>query len=121
MRTSGNRTDKAINIFNAVLGGVLFISPWLLGFRAETIPAWNAWLGGGAALLIALLAASQLYDWEEWLNLIVGLWIAASPWLLSFSGIAYAMWIHLVIGISIVGLAAMELWRLYQVPEMRAP
>lgn len=120
MRTSGSGTDRAINIANAVLGGILFISPWLFGFRAETIPTWNAWIGGGAALLIALLATSQLRDWEEWLNLIVGLWIAASPWLLSFSAMAYAMWAHLLIGLCIAGLAAMEVWRIYQMPEKRA-
>lgn len=120
MGTSGTGTDRAINIVNAVLGGILFVSPWLFGFRAETVPTWNAWIGGGAALLIAVLAASRLQDWEEWLNLIAGLWIAASPWLLSFSGAFYAMWVHLLVGLCIAGLAAMEVWRIYRMTETHA-
>ena len=36
-----NRTDMTINIANAVLGGILFLSPWLLGFSQETITGWR--------------------------------------------------------------------------------
>ena len=120
METSGKSTDRAINLVNAALGGILFVSPWLLGFRGDLTPAWNAWIGGGIALLVALLAISQLRDWEEWINLIVGLWITASPWLLSFNGLASATWTHFLVGLCIIGLAAMEIWRIYHTPETRA-
>ncbi len=114
------RTDMAINVTNAVLGILLFVSPWLLGFTGDPHATWNAWAGGAVVILIAILAVSHLYDWEEWLNLIAGLWIGVSPWMLDFNGITSALAVHVVIGLCIVALAAMELLRIYQGGENRS-
>ncbi|MBF9232652.1 SPW repeat protein [Microvirga alba] len=110
---TGKNVDTAINVTNAVLGALLFSSPWIFGFRADPLAAWNAWFCGALALFIALSAISRAYDWEEWLNLIVGLWTAASPWLLGFFGVVAAMWVHLFVGLGLVAFAAMELRRIY--------
>jgi cation transporter-like permease len=112
-----NRIDMTINIANAALGGILFLSPWLLGFGQETWAAVNARLSGGIVVLLALLAAVRTHDWEEWLNVIAGLWIAGAPWLLWFEGVLSARWTHVVIGFGIVAIAAFELYRLYLEPD----
>jgi hypothetical protein len=112
-----NRTDMAINITNAVLGGILFLSPWLLGFGQETWAALNARVSGGIVVLLALLALVRTHDWEEWLNVIAGLWIAGAPWLLWFEDVLSARWAHVVIGFCIVAIAAFELYRLYLEPD----
>ncbi|MGO4574324.1 SPW repeat protein [Microvirga sp. 2TAF3] len=112
-----SRNDKALNIIMIILGGILFVAPWVFGFRGEALAAWNAWLSGAIAALIAIMAVSQIYDWEEWLDLIVGLWITVSPWLLDFSGVRRAMLVHVVIGFGVIALAALELSRLYQNPN----
>jgi SPW repeat len=46
---------------------------------------------------------------EEWLNLVVGLWVLVSPWVLDFANTA-AMWVHIVIGIIVAAVAAIEVW-----------
>lgn len=112
-----NRTDMTINIANAVLGGILFLSPWLLGFGQETWAALNARLSGGIVVLLALLAVVRTHDWEEWLNVMMGLWIAGAPWLLWFENALSARWTHVVIGFCIVAIAAFELYRIYLEPE----
>lgn len=117
MNTADSRTDTAVNVANAVLGGILFVTPWLFGFTDRTWASWNAWLSGGIVVLIALSAVVRVHDWEEWLNAIAGLWITASPWLLWFEDVRSALWAHVVIGGCIVALAAVELRRLYVAPE----
>ncbi|QRM30210.1 SPW repeat protein [Microvirga sp. VF16] len=108
-----NRTDMTVNLTNAVLGGILFLSPWLLGFSQETWAALNARLSGGIVVLLALLALIRTHDWEEWLNVMAGLWIAGAPWLLWFENVLSARWTHVIIGFCIVAMAAFELYRLY--------
>ncbi|WP_412033495.1 SPW repeat protein [Mesorhizobium sp. CO1-1-8] len=42
------------------------------------------------------------HKYEEWANLVVGLWIVAAPWVLGFAGLAAAMWSHAIAG-AVVG------------------
>ncbi len=49
----------------------------------------------------------------HWLTLILGIWVAISPWLLNFSGNAAGLWSNLLAGLGIVilsiyGLTASE-------------
>jgi hypothetical protein len=46
---------------------------------------------------------------EEWLNLVVGLWVLAAPWVLGFANTT-AMWVHVMIGVIVAAIAAIELW-----------
>lgn len=69
----------------------------------------SAWISAALIALVAGGALAQLHQWEEWVNAFLGLWVAVSPWLLGFAGIASAMWTHLVVGIAVVALAAYEL------------
>src|SRR6266567_3774314 len=103
---------KLCDVANLVLGAILFFSPWIFAFDAG-LPSQNAFISGIviAALSIAALAAFAV--WEEWLNLIVGLWVIISPWVLGFQG-STAMTVHVVIGMIVAVLAAIELWLLYQ-------
>jgi SPW repeat len=117
MNAFATRTDTAINAANVALGCMLIVSPWLFGFADEHWATWNAWISGSVVVLIALPAVVQVHDWEEWLNVISGLWISASPWLLWFNGVSAALWTHIMIGLCIVGIAAVELHRLYLASE----
>jgi hypothetical protein len=120
MNIANNRSDMAINSANMVLGIILFISPWLFGFSSEPWAVLNARLAGGFVVLLALLATVRTYDWEEWLNVIAGLWIIGAPWLLWFDGVLAARWVHVAVGFCIVGIAAFELYRLYHAPDRPA-
>ena len=108
--------STAIDVGNAILGAILFITPWLFGFSNESRPAWNAWICGAVVALVALAAVIQFQEWEEWLNGAIGLWVLISPWILGFATNASALWSHVVLGVLVAALAAIELWWLHQSP-----
>jgi len=117
MNTVNDRTDITTSITNLAFGSILVATPWLLGFTGETWASLNAWFSGGVVVLLALLALVRAYNWEEWLSVIAGLWIAASPWLLWFDDVAPALWSHVIIGLCIVAFSAFELRHLYLMPK----
>lgn len=45
----------------------------------------------------------------SWVELVLGIWVVASPWILGFSG-ALGLWSNVVAGTSIAVLA---LWRIF--------
>jgi hypothetical protein len=109
--------DKSSNavlcdVVNLILGALLFFSPWLMTF-ALGAESWNAWIAGMVIAALSIAALSAFAEWEEWLNLIVGLWVVVSPWVLSFSGNVTAMWTHIVIGAVVAILAGVEIWLMH--------
>ena len=99
---------KLCDVVNLFLGTILFFSPWLFSLSLGTPRQTDAIAG----LLIAVLSIAALIAfavWEEWLNLIAGLWLIASPWLLGFQD-SDAMMFHVVIGAVVAALAAFEAW-----------
>lgn len=105
---------------NLVLAVLLFVSPWVLGFSAVQYAAWNAWISGVVIAALAIGALSAFQEWEEWLNLIVGIWVVAAPWVLGFAAMAAAMWTHVVIGLLVVAAAAWEIWEVRHRPQATA-
>jgi hypothetical protein len=61
-----------------------------------------------------------MFEWEEWVNLVAGVCIAASPWLLGFAATTTAVWTLVTIGSLVAVLAAIELWRLHRAPPTGA-
>jgi hypothetical protein len=99
---------RLCDVGNLFLGMILFFSPWLFGLSAGA--QWQTASTVGifiAVLSVAALAAFAI--WEEWLNLIVGLWLIASPWLLGFQD-SSAMAVDVSIGAVVAILAALEVW-----------
>jgi len=106
---------KWCDVANLILGAILFFSPWILGFDAGKV-SQNAYIAGIVIAVLAIGALAAFAVWEEWLNLIVGLWVLVSPWVLSFDGTTRPMAIHVVIGIAVAVLAAIEIWMTSQAP-----
>jgi hypothetical protein len=100
---------------------VLFaLAFWL--FDLPTGVQWQAASTIGiliAVLSIAALAAFAV--WEEWLNLIAGLTLIVSPWLLGFQD-GDAMSIDIAIGAMVAVLAALEVWHAHGTkPQVASP
>src|SRR6266446_7783899 len=102
------------DVANLILGAILFFSPWMFGFGAG-MASQNAYIAGIVVAVLAIAAIAAFAVWEEWLNLIVGLWVLVSPWVLGFQGTT-AMTVHVVIGAAVAIIAAIELWILSQNP-----
>jgi hypothetical protein len=100
------RAAALIDVINLLLGMLLFFAPWMFDF-VSTLASENAWLSGA---LISLLATSAIIAFdarEQRLNLLVGLWVVVSPWLLGFHA---EMHIHFIVGLLLVALVLLELW-----------
>lgn len=110
---------KLCDVGNLILGGILFLSPWLFHLPAGA-EFKNAVIFGIVIVVLSIAALAAFAVWEEWLNLIVGLWLIVSPWVLKFQGTS-AMRIDVVIGIIVAVLAAIELWSMSQIPPRQAP
>ena len=105
---------KLCDVANLILGAILFFSPWIFGFGTGSASE-NAYVAGLAIAILAIAALTAFAVWEEWLNLVVGLWTLVSPWVLGFQGTT-AMTVHVVIGAAVAILAALELWIMSQNP-----
>lgn len=105
---------KLCDVANLILGAILFFSPWIFGFDAGKA-SQNAYIAGIVIAVLAIAALAAFAIWEEWLNLIVGLWTLVSPWLLGFQG-TKAMTVSVIIGAAVAILAAIELWIITQNP-----
>jgi hypothetical protein len=105
---------KYCDVANLVLGAFLFISPWLFAFDAG-LSTQNAIVSGIIIAVLSIAVLTNFAIWEEWLNLIVGLWVIVSPWLMGFQATT-AMSVHVIVGLIVAALAAVELWIMYQNP-----
>jgi len=103
-----NRT--AFDIVNIVAGLGLALSPWYLGYAAESHAAWNAWVAGAAIALIATVALFAFHQAEEWINLALGIWTVIAPWVLGFSALTAAAAVHVIAGLIVAIVAAGSLW-----------
>lgn len=117
---SSNVNRTAFDVVNLIAGLGLLVSPWLLGYAAETSAAWNAWLTGAAVAVIAIVALVAYHQAEQWANLALGLWAIVAPWALGFAGVSAALTAHLVAGPVIAVVAAASLWFVNQRPLSRA-
>ena len=109
---------KLCDVGNLILGGILFFSPWLFSFSAGA-ESRNAIISGIVIVVLSIAALAAFAVWEEWLNLIVGLWLIISPWVLKLPE-TKAMRADIVIGIVVAVLAAIEIWTATQLPTRQA-
>jgi SPW repeat len=109
------RNEAFVDVVNLILGAWLFATPWIFGF-AGGFAGWNAWIAGALIALVALAALTAFTEWEEWANLLLGLWVIVAPWNLGFEGVTAAVANHEIVGITVVVLAAIELWLTYRKP-----
>jgi len=105
------RRESALDLYNLVLAAILLISPWLFTLT-NTTARIDLWASSLAVILISLAAIAAFAKWEEWANLILGVWLIASPWILGFAH-TRAMHFSIGIGLAITFLAALELFLLY--------
>lgn len=88
-----------------VLGAWLFISPWVVAAPAAGAVAWNAWIVGVLLVIVSVAALAQLAEWEEWINLVLGGWVFASPWIFGYGAEAGAAWNSYIVGVLAVIVA----------------
>jgi hypothetical protein len=112
------RAESILDLYNLVLAMLLFVSPWLFA-HANGAAAVDLRASGAAIALVSLAAMVVFSNWEEWANLLLGIWLIASPWVLGFAHTG-AMHFSIGVGAAVAFLAALELWLLYEAADRQA-
>jgi hypothetical protein len=110
------RRESVLDLYNLALAVVLVASPWLftLSNRAGRLDL----LASGAAIAALSLAAIVAYvSWAEWMNLLLGLWLIASPWALGFTH-TRAMHFSVGLGAVVAFLSVLGLWLAYEASHL---
>jgi hypothetical protein len=115
------RRESILDLYNLVLAAFLFISPWLFAQASGTAAA-DLRISGAAVAILSLAAMLAFATWEEWANLLLGIWLIVSPWVLGFPHTT-AMHFSIGIGAAVAFFAALELWLVYDEthPESQPP
>jgi len=112
------RAESVLDLYNLLLATVLFASPWFFA-RASQTAVVDLRLSGAAIAILSLAAIVAFSDWEEWANLLLGLWLVASPFLLGFAHTS-AMHFAIGVGLTVAFLAALKLWLRLDAAEREA-
>lgn len=105
------RRESILDVYNLVLALGLFATPWFLA-RATATTDLDIWASAAAIGVISVAALLAFARWKEWANLLLGLWLIVSPWVLGFAH-TRAMHFSIGIGVIIAFLAALEIWLVY--------
>jgi hypothetical protein len=90
------------------LGLWLCAAPSVLQFSDP--PAMQNFVAVGFLVIIGeLFTFYTLRIWEEWINIVLGAWLIASPWVLGFTAPA-ATTNAIVIGLLLLAVAFYEAW-----------
>lgn len=101
---------------NLAVGALMTTSPWLIGFNTQ-VATQVAAASGILVALVAVAAIVRFAEWEEWLNMLLGLAIATTPFVFGLTGDATATQTLFLGGIIVVVMAGWEVWTLHHAPE----
>ncbi|MCC7049311.1 MAG: SPW repeat protein [Alphaproteobacteria bacterium] len=94
------------------LGCVVLLSPWIVEQGTGLPPVvLNSVLVGLAMTFVAGMEIDALKTWEEWVELALGLWLMAAPFVLGYVALTALTALHVVGGGIVALLAALEWWR----------
>jgi hypothetical protein len=110
------RRESALDLYNLLLAAVLLASPWLFTLT-NAAGKLDLWACGAAIAVLSLGAIIAYASWEEWANLLLGLWLIVSPWILGFAH-TRAMHFSIGLGAAVAFLALLELWLVYEATHL---
>lgn len=100
--------SRGLEWTNLILGGSLFCAAFMFGELPAA--ALNAAIVG---LLIVSCSTFALYSfkpWTEWSNIGLGSWAILAPYMLGFGLQPTPLTIHVLIGLSVAAIAALQLF-----------
>ena len=91
---------------NVMLGVWLIASPWLLTMTAGNgFAAWSSWSVGAGIVALALFSMYKPAVWGDAVGIVLGVWLAASPWTLGFASASATAANAVIIGLLVIGYA----------------
>ncbi len=94
-----------------VLGLWLAASPWILDF-ADSDPGAtrNALIVGIVIAVLSALTFLAYHIVEEWIDVVLGIWLIVAPWALSATGNMTVVADFLIVGGVVLVLSGYEIW-----------
>ncbi len=86
-------------------------SPFILGYASSPLALWDGLIVGLVILVLAwyrMLRPTSAAT-ASWVNLVLGAWLAVSPFILGLTSVNAALWNDITIGIAVVFFAAVGL------------
>lgn len=110
MEEQRDSTAQLSSGLNVIVGLWLVISPFALDYVGVGDAARNAAIVG---LLVAVMAAVRAMSvfrqvWLSWANVVLGVWLIVSPWILGHDQVTAATWNHVITGLVIAVLAGIS-------------
>lgn len=126
-RTRSNSTpsDRAlasrtwVDWLTLALGIAIVLAPWVTLETGDRSVVINAAVAGVAVMLLAELDLQSVRRWTEAGQVMLGLWVAASPIALGYGGGGALRFWHFFAGMLVAALGAVALWQ--AVSEQRRP
>lgn len=92
---------------SALLGVLLFVSPFVFSTTSNTNAAWTAYVIGALAFLAGVtLLATQTFRFAEYGVALLGVLLFISPWAFGFAGLASMAWTAWIIGLLLFAVPA---------------
>lgn len=94
-----------------LLGIWLFLSPWqLLYVDVSPVASEAAWVIGTALFVVGLLSRFTFHVAEDIIEIILGLCLIVSPWVLGYVGATTAAGNAVIVGVLVSLLSLWEIW-----------
>ncbi len=94
-----------------VLGVWLAISPWVLDFvDSDPGATRNALIVGIAVAALSALTFLAYSVIEEWVDVVLGLWLILSPWAVSGLHSPKVVADFVIVGVLVLALSGYEIW-----------
>jgi hypothetical protein len=95
-----------------ILGAVMAIAPFLLGYRDHPMALWMSVVLGVVVLVASVLEAMDVKHarWEWWVAGVAGVVAVLAPFVFGFTALTMALWTFVVLGLVLVIAAGYELF-----------
>lgn len=105
-------STKVHGIMDYLMGAILIAAPWLLNFSRDGAETWVPVILGSGVIVYSLITNYELgivktisMKTHLTLDVLSGVFLAASPWIFGFSDYVYLP--HLILGILEIGAGTM--------------
>jgi len=98
--------------YTGLLGLLLIIAPYLLGFANNAAAFWTSLVLGAILVITSFLEglAADRETWEYWVIGIVGVGTILTPFILGFSAASTSLWALVIIGLVTMLIAGIKLF-----------
>jgi hypothetical protein len=99
-----------VEIVNTAVAAVLILSPWLFRYLDTAAATLSAVLIGALVIVATFIRDAVAPTWHSVAVLVLGLCAIIAPWALEVSTISNAVGMHVLAGIMVVAMTAINLW-----------